>query len=131
MYLKPHTSRLKEVYFFLCTVSIYLELPVHASQSGHLLRLVKRTKNSKMEGKSTLLSWLKYARKKKQNDNPLISPSLPFISRQMQLHSAKHVGSMITNIIKLKMNIFIIINAIVFLTEKHNLQARNLPQIRM
>lgn len=34
-----YTSRLKEVNFFQCTVNIYLELSVEASQFGHFLRL--------------------------------------------------------------------------------------------
>lgn len=37
-----YTSRLKEVNFFQCTVNIYLELSVHASQSCHFLRLVRK-----------------------------------------------------------------------------------------
>lgn len=32
------SSRLKEINFFQCTVNIYLELSVEASQSGHFLR---------------------------------------------------------------------------------------------
>lgn len=39
--LRVHASRLKEVNFFLCTINIYLELSVHTSQSGHLLRLAR------------------------------------------------------------------------------------------
>jgi len=42
MFLKNYqfyTSRLKEINFFQCTVNIYLELSIEASQSGHFIRL--------------------------------------------------------------------------------------------